>query len=444
MASNNRVWWAVEKVAFKDNAAPDTNQNAPFNSMEFPSGALALHLNPDYVLSGVDEVGGRWEIARGVQSVGATTSFNLEEVFQLGQAAVYEDSERVPDIEFTVEKLVDGAKPVYFMVSDPAPGVNTDGTPKIGLNNRVGDFRCDIAMAIYPDTQERAEGTPRSAMIPSGMYLGSLSYTFEVDGPVTEAITFVGNDKLWANFNNTVSGEFVNDYPLPGSGRSIPVSGFSIPEAATGTPSAALRIVGSGVQRREDVDLRRSVLPSDIPGVSAPEFLTLNASSVGGSSSGIVLRTSGNLDNMIERLQTITLSVDLNRTDANELGSKRPYVKHIAFPIETTATIEVITAQGDMIEGIGGVDKGPDNTVANNTIIVRTCDGLQVDLGDQMRLQSIDMAGGEAGGDNLTVTYNYRGFNIFNVTHDRYYPHHRVYVSSSANSRFNVGAAASL
>jgi hypothetical protein len=104
--TNNRVFWAVEKVALKDNASAGTNQNAPWNAKEFPSGAMALHLNSDYVLSGVDQVNGRWEIARGVQSVTSTTAYNLEQVFELGQIEIYEDSERVPDVDFTIEKGV--------------------------------------------------------------------------------------------------------------------------------------------------------------------------------------------------------------------------------------------------------------------------------------------------------------------------------------------------
>lgn len=449
MTSNNRVFWAVEKVAIKDNAAPDTNQNAPWNAKEFPSGAMALHLNPDYVLNGVDQVNGRWEIVRGVQSISSTTSFNLEQVFELGQIEIYEDSERVPDVEFTLEKILDGTKSAYFMSSDSSPGVDSDGSPQIGLNQRVGSFRSDIALAIYPDTQERSTGTPRSSMVCSGMFLSSITHTFPVDGPVTESFTYVGNDKLWANYNPTVVGELVKSFPtagqdgIPGSGYSIPVSGFEIPETTQGTPSASVRVIGSGVQRREDVDLRRSILPSDIPGVTAASITQVNASAVGGSASGLVLHTTGNMDTMIERIQNITLSVDLNRTDLDEIGSKRPFTRYISFPVETSCSIEVITSQGDMVEATAALDKGPDNTQPNQTVIIRTCDGHQFDLGDSMRLQSVDMGGGEAGGDNMTATYNYRGFNIYNITHDTFYPHHRVYVSASANSRFNTGAAAS-
>ena len=37
--------------------------------------------------------------AHGVQSVAVTTTFNLEQAFELGQLAIYENIEGVPDIE---------------------------------------------------------------------------------------------------------------------------------------------------------------------------------------------------------------------------------------------------------------------------------------------------------------------------------------------------------
>jgi hypothetical protein len=280
-------------------------------------------------------------------------------------------------------------------------------------------------------------------MVASGMYLSSITYTFPVDGFCTEALSYVGNDKIWKNFNANISGLPVDVFPQVGNTYKIPVSGFQIAESTQGTPNASLRVIGSGIQRRENVDLRRSVVPSDIPGVLAATLTTVSASAVGGSASGMIIQTTGNLDYMIERIQSITLSVDLNRNDINELGSKRPYTRVIGFPIETSCAIEVITSEGDHVQASSELDIGPDNTQPNETVIIRTTDGTQIDLGDSMRLQSVDFSPGDAGGDNATATYNYRGFNIFNITHDSYYPHHRVYVSASANSRFNTGAAAS-
>src|SRR6185503_9830572 len=141
--NNNRVWWAIEQVAIKDNAAPPTGAVAPVNSREFSTGPLA---------SGVDQVGGLWEVPRGLQSIGMSTTFNLEQVFQLGQAEIYEYSERQPDIEVTMSKVIDGTKPLFLMLTNPA-GAND-------IVARTASYRVDVTLQIYPDTQFRATGRP--------------------------------------------------------------------------------------------------------------------------------------------------------------------------------------------------------------------------------------------------------------------------------------------
>jgi hypothetical protein len=468
MTFNNRVFYAIEQVAIKDNAAAPTSGVAPVNSREYPTGPLA---------SGVDEIAGLWEVPRGVQSAGVSTTFNLEQVFQLGQVELYEYSERQPDIELTMSKAIDGSKPLFFMVTDPN-----------GANNivaRANNFRVDVSMTIYPDTQFRATGKPQSVMTASGMYLSSATYTFPVDGFVSEDITLVGNDKVWGTLvnvsgitpghdNSLVGGigpgrEPTVPFPSPGFNANIdPNAPEGIPsgvfghdgntsalveggaqELAGGTDRFGVITVGSGVQRREEVEIRRSVLPSDIPGIITFAASGIGAHYVNGgfgdqgpgtATTNTVQVGESNVDNIIEHIQNITVSADLSRDDIFEVGTKRPFAKVLEFPIEVTCTIEVITAQGDLVDASSAIDCGPDNTTESNTIIIRTCDGLQIDLGDANRLTGTEMGGGDAGGDNMTVTYNYQSFNVFNVTHDFYSPNHRVLVFETGNSRFNVGA----
>lgn len=460
MVNNSRVFWAIEQVAIKDNAAPPTGAVAPVNSREFITGALA---------SGVDQVGGLWEVPRGVQSIGMSTTFNLEQVFQLGQVELYEYSERQPDIEVTMSKAIDGSKPLFFMLTDPA-GAND-------IVARTANYRVDVALQIYPDTQFRATGKPQAIVTASGMYLSNVSYTFPVDGFVTEDVTLVGNDKIWglmvavsgatAGNNGDNPAEALVVWPDDQNGGN--------PEAPEGTPSGVFGhdgktstlveggaqelaggddrfgviIVGSGIQRREEVEISRSILPQDIPGVITPTISGINAAFVNGGfgangpgslSDSTQLIADANTDYIAEHLQTITVSFSVARDDIFELGSKRPFTKTPAFPLEATCSIEVITAQGDLVDARSDGDCcGPDNTSPSNTIIIRTCDGLQVDLGDSNRLTSVEQGGGEAGGDNMTITYNYSSFNVFNVSHDFFQPNHRVLVFGTGRSRFNVG-----
>ncbi|MCV0439736.1 MAG: hypothetical protein K5880_14005 [Hydrogenophaga sp.] len=460
MVNNNRVFWAIEQVAIKDNAAPPTGAVAPRNSREYITGPLA---------SGTDEVGGLWEVPRGLQSIGISTTFNLEQVFQLGQVELYEYSERQPDIEVTLSKAIDGTKPLFFMVTDPSQAND--------IVARTNQYRVDIALQIYPDSQFRATGRPQSIVTASGMYVSNMSYTFPIDGFVSEDVTLVGNDKVWgamvavsgqtAGNNGGLGAEPIVDWPTeadggnPAAPEGTPSGVFGhdgntsaleeggAQELAAGTDRFGVLIVGSGIQRREEVDIRRSVLPNDVPGIITPVSSGIDGAFVNGGfgaqGPGTALGTDqlvadANTDFVAEHIQTITVSFSIAREDIFELGSKRPFVKVPDFPLEATASIEVITAQGDLVDATSEIDCGPDNTSESNTIILRTCDGLQVDLGDSNRLTSVELGGGEAGGDNMTVTYNYSSFNVFNVSHDFFQPNHRILVFETGLSRFNVGA----
>lgn len=447
---NRRTFYAIEQVAIKDNAALATNSVAPLNAREYVSGLFSA--------ASVDEVGGLWEVPRGVQSASMSTNFNRETAFQLGQVEIYEYSERQPDVEITLEKVIDGTKPLWFMLTDP------------GFTDLVGKtafYRSDVIMNIYSDTAFRAGNvSPLSAVVASGMYLSTATYTFPVDGAVTESITLVGNDKRWANFDSELVGQTVSTYPpsLTPPANATPVgvpSGVfghedlaGPQELAGGAGGGGILVVGSGIQRREEVDIRRSVLPSDIPGivVAAGSGVTINQliqkgyASEGVSGAGAapgILQTqqvaTGNTSGIAEHIQSITVTADIGRDDIFELGSKRPFTKYVTFPVEVTTAIEVVTSQGDLIDATSELDCGPDQT-ATNRIVVRTCDGMQVDVGDANVLTTIDQGGGEAGGDNMTVTYNFSSFNVLNVSHDRYHPNHRVLVFEAPGSTFNVGA----
>lgn len=447
--ANRRTFYAIEQVAIKDNDTAPTNSVAPLNAREYASGLFAC--------DAIDETAGLWEVPRGLQSVAMTTNFNRETVFQLGQVELYEYSERQPDVEVTLEKIIDGTKPLWFMLTDPA---FTD------LVGKTAFYRSDVILNIYSDTQFRANtAAPLSTVVASGMYLSTATYTFPVDGAVTESITLVGNDKKWANFDSTVAGEAVSTYPpalTPPDSETpegVPSGVFGheplggVQELAGGDGGFGVLVVGSGVQRREEVDIRRSVLPSDIPGITVAlgsgvstiqliekGYISAACSGAVDSAGNLVtqLVADANTSGVIEHLQTITITADIGRDDIFELGSKRPFTKFVTFPVEVTTAIEVITSQGDLVDATSDVDCGPDQT-ANNTIIVRTCDGLQVDVGDSNVLTTIDLGGGEAGGDNMTVTYNFSSFNVLNISHDRFAPNHRVLVFERGG-KFNVGA----
>ena len=76
--ANNRIYFANQQLIFRRDGATGTASSDPEN---------------------------RWTAAHGVQSVAVTTTFNLEQAFELGQLAIYENIEGVPDIELTASKV---------------------------------------------------------------------------------------------------------------------------------------------------------------------------------------------------------------------------------------------------------------------------------------------------------------------------------------------------
>jgi len=371
---NNRVYYAIHSVAFKDNSGPATNEVVVIQPGVdvAPTGTLGQAI---------------WEVGRGVQSVGMTTTFNFEQVFELGQLEIYEYIEAEPEIEVTVEKVLDGTKPLWFMTTGPR------GTSL--LTDRTANYQTDVAISIYSDTQTRASGLPLSMVLGSGMYLSSWTLTMPVDGNFTESVTLVGNDKIWADFEG-----------VTGPADSYPAEGASTDAVPVGWPSGTqfqvledAQVIGSGVQRRESWRLDNSRLPVQIPGVSS----------------------SGTLEGIVEHIQNITVTVDLGREDIFELGRKRPFTKYVTFPVEVTTAIEVITSQGDFVNAVAFDEncQRSQNTV-NEEIILELCEGLRVDLGQKNRLTSVEMGGGEAGGDNMTITYNYSNFNDLTITHSTF------------------------
>ena len=151
-----RVYWAIQALGINSNGGDDTVGSADFVS--------------------------------GVQSVGLTTTFNLEQVFQLGQLSLYHDVEEVPDIEVTVERVMDGQDLLYTRAFG-------EGTISSNQNSRAG-----VYFNVYADDKnEVGDGNPTAGVYCSGMYVSSASFTFPTDGNLTESITLVGNHAVWSS-----------------------------------------------------------------------------------------------------------------------------------------------------------------------------------------------------------------------------------------------------
>jgi hypothetical protein len=352
--ANNRIYYAIQQVVL---------------------GQAAGTLNTDKLP------------VRGLQTVGITTNFNLEQVFEMGQLAIYQNVENVPDVEVTLNKVLDGYPIVYVVATEKGSsiaGVPTAVNPTIpGRQNA----RCDMQLSVFNDSNVSSSGTSISALTCSGMYVSSVSYTFPVDGNFTEDVTLVGNNKVWGG---TLTGAFNN----------------------TDAPIAA-----QGVARRQFLDMANCRFPTQIPGISASG--TNNA--LGGGSGFAV------------HFQNITVSCDFGREAIQELGTFAPYHRYVTFPVEVTSEFEVVAVTGDMINatesgyyaGLTGTTVADANTpqcsgrhnLLDQTIFLETCEGTRIYLGTKSKLTSVNYTGGDTGGGNVSVTYSYQTFNDFVVAH---------------------------
>lgn len=315
------------------------------------------------------------EMVHGLQSIGVNTNFNLEQVFELGQIAIYENIEGNPDVEVTMEKVIDGYPLIYHLATT---GI---GGGAGSLLNRSKQ-KCQVVLGIYPDTNNAIDDNgnpPISEVFMSGLYVSSLSYTFPVDGNCTESVTLVGNHKQWFASGNVAQ---------------------RLNATSTNNFDNADEPLDNGIDRRQDVLMGECIFPQSIYGVIGT-----------GVGNG-----SGNI-----HVQNVTISTDLGREDILELGRKMPYARPATFPVEVTCEIEVISTSGDWVNALEdgdpsltGINAG--NNTRNECILVKTRQGLQIDLGCKNRLQSVTYGGGDAGGGNATSTYSYVTYNTMDVT----------------------------
>jgi hypothetical protein len=341
----------------------------------------------------------------GVQSIGINTSFNLEQAFELGMVQIYENIENLPEVEVTMEKVLDGYPLLYHLATPTATNA--------GLVSRSKE-KCSVSLGIYPDDKDAVSGVAPVEVFLSGLYVSQLSYTIPVEGNLTESITVIGNSKRWftSASGNPVGFTGTNAINLNTAFKidSATGAGGDYPLALDMGVSGALGFRG-GIQRRENVRVDKSILPTSIYGVSG--------TGVGNAYLGVY----GNGGAPRVHLQNISISTSTGREDLLELGAKTPYYKAATFPIEVSTEIEAISTSGDFINAYQYGDPAFIGTknVGSNTreekILVRINDGTCFDLGTRNRLQSVNYGGGDAGGGNVTLSYSYVNYNDLRVLH---------------------------
>ena len=369
MASANRIYYAVQAVQMQGVNGPGID-SAP-------------------------ETVGAFRSVFGVQSVGISTNFNLENVFQLGEFDQYDVLDDNPEIEVTLNKIIDYTDPLYVLAC--GGGASTPSTT--GKNVlEVASRRVNVRLFVGSDvSHQNVTGALPFVVKMTGMYLSSISYTFSTDGNFTEEATLVGNNKVWYNNSdslaaNTATGDQI--HPVAGT-----TAGFN-------------NLRATGIARRWNIDLDNSVLPSGTTSWDG----------------GIVLPHDGSKF-VVPHITNLTVSCDLGREPLFQLGSRAPYTRFVNVPLEVTSEFEVIATEHD----VSASDFLNSGACAANTrnlqpreIYLRLCGpsagdgnsgtkGMNFYLGKNNRLTSVNYSGGDTGGGNVTVTYSYTGYNTFYV-----------------------------
>lgn len=332
----------------------------------------------------------------GAQSAGLSTNYTLQNIQELGQINLYQLIELIPEIEVTLEKVLDGYPLMYHLA--------TQGTIDGSLVGRSAQ-QAMCAVSVYTDTQSSASGVPTSSIECSGMFWGTSSFTFPVDRPFTESLTLVGNTRINKNVSPTFLPNFTNtDAPLSlaGSGGTqlrqhmifFPVLTASGSTAYTLERSQTLDVNGQ-------VNAFLTILPPDVVGIST-------------SGTNDVFANTGDFGCHI---QNITVTVNAGRDAVYELGKKFPYFRFMQFPLSVTTEITTIAGNLDTLQATEAGLDGQGNNVLNRTIKLRCLEGTWIDLGTQNKCQSVSFGGGNADGGNDNLTYSYITYNTYLVSH---------------------------
>lgn len=368
--TNKRVFYATQAVAIGDQAA----------------GTVI-----DSWSSGTSVVGtGKLLVAHGLQSIGITTNFNLEQIFELGQLSLYENYEEVPEIEVTFEKVLDGYSLVYHL--------GTVGAVAPTLTGRA-NARADVRMAVGFDTKGSMFAPSGNSGVAelycSGMYISSVSYTLGTDGNFTESTTFVGNDKQWLTGSDT-GGLLTSGDGTLNTILSATVFGSDAPVG-----------VGNSVLRRQNL-----VIGTGGKTLGSGVFTTQVPNMLEGGSSGNLTNSKYIIAGSGPFIQSVSISCDLARENIQQLGKKAPYYRYVNFPVDVTCDIEVTATAGDNVDAAE-----ESKNLSNHSIQIVLDDSTVFQLGKKNKLTSVTYGGGDAGGGNATITYSFTNSNDFVVLH---------------------------
>jgi hypothetical protein len=186
------------------------------------------------------------------------------------------------------------------------------------------------------------------------MFVSSVNYTFPVDGPFTEEITFVGNHK-----------------------------------GVSGTVSAPTDS-GNHVLRRQNFNISSSTLPVEVSGKNISN-VTISADL--GRESIYKLGQFAPYHRFVNFPLEITTAITVTATAVDGVECDVTSSTCVPSGLPTEQSINIVLCEG---------------TSGNNY--------YAFNLGNKNRLQSVEYSGGDTGGGNATITYTFVTYNELSIS----------------------------
>jgi len=327
-----------------------------------------------------------WYIPAGVQEINLNTSFNLDNLFELGQIDIYDQLEGIPIVEVDISKIFDGTPSVYSMtMCGGISGISyVNDKNLIELSNNQADFQ----LGIWSDQVSSTTGEANFWAYCSGMYVKGIEYNFDVNNLFTEKISLIGHAKIWNQ-----------DSPMEDLNTTTDPYWSDLGSQAF---SAANRSFFS-------LEYPNTILPTGFGGINT------------------------SLSNI--HIQNINISADFGRNSLLELGKFSPYHAEIDFPVEITTEISIIGTDGDYVQSseyynCQNKDKTPEFPirlcVCSNGCSIAGPGKFILDLGQKNKLSSVEYSGGATDGDNVIITYQFKTYNYFKIVQSGSYDNHNL------------------
>ena len=296
---------------------------------------------------------GASDVIKGVQSVGINTTIDHRTIRDLGKPSPISILEGKPEVEASVERIIASVNDVIF----PSSGGDL-------LADATHAKEYDMLLLVGEEAREQiaTSGASTQAELKlSYLQVSSVSYNFEVNGPFTESISFVGHNKEWST-------------------------------TRTFSSTGQLGFTHSGdVAKRIDYNTSSSIMPSEVQGT----------------------------------IQSIDLIVNLSRREVLDLGkrqgassaSETNKYKLLDVPVTVQTTISTIIKEKHFSSDLTA--QSFSNAPASKQIkVVLTFGGsnLTFDLGSENYLTKVDRRGADTDGGNVEALYEFENYNIFSMS----------------------------